>query len=178
MLSSCQDFVHNFRAPLFILKLPYQTEPNSFWLSEVRVQDHGCLFFFCPSLSHQDQTVSVGTKYTGRLTCFNLPLPPMLSWVSRWMTGFLIFPFHPLIIIWDGCMALPALWISSSCCYECQQFLNGSHGLALYWSLPCCVVLRNGHITEYKSYQSSEFSFLRFSLYSLGIHRAIGLPAC
>lgn len=138
----------------------------------------GCLFSFCPSLSHQDQTVSVGTKYTGRLTCFNLPLPPVLSWVSCWMTGFLIFPFHPLIIIWDGCMALPALWISSSCCYECQQFLNGSHGLALYWSLPCCIVLRNGHSTEYKSYQSSEFNFLRFSLCSLGIHRAIGLPAC
>lgn len=103
------------------------------------------LFSFGPSLSHQDQTVSVGTKYTGRLTCFNLSLPPVLSRVSCWMTGFLIFPFHPLIIIWDGCMALPALWISSSCCYECQQFLNGSHGLALYWSVSCCIVLRNGH---------------------------------
>uniref|UniRef100_A0A8C0EJE6 asparaginase n=1 Tax=Bubo bubo TaxID=30461 RepID=A0A8C0EJE6_BUBBB len=60
---------------------------------------------------------------------------------------------------------------------ECQQFLNISHGHSIYWSL-CCIVLRNGHSTEYKNYQLSKFNFKILSLYSLGLHRAIGLLTC
>lgn len=162
MLPSRQVFVHNSRTPLFVMRLPYKTEPNWILILTVRNASVGSrAVFFLPSPfpSRGNQTVSIGRKYTGWLTCLNLSLPPMLAWLSCWVTTFLIFLFRPLIIIWDGCVALPVLWISSSCCSECQQLLNGSRGHAIYWSFPCCAVLRNGHGTEYESYQLKKFNF-------------------
>lgn len=126
LLPSCQDFVHNFRTPLFVMRLPYKTEPNWSLLFDCQkweFRTKGCYLSALPFLI-KTRLFQLAQNITGRLTCSNLSL----SWVSCWVTGFLIFPFHPLVIKWDGYMALPALWISSSCCSGCQQFLNGSHG--------------------------------------------------